>query len=86
MPDTTAAAAYLIAVRTLIADERGNRLDLLQGPPMEWLQYGEGLGAEHIPTQVGALDLSAYWNEDRFTVTVTVRPVCRPGPVMRNSF
>ena len=70
MPDTRAAAAYLVAVRTLIADERGNRLDLLQGPPMEWLQYGEGLRVDHMPTQFGALDLEAYWNEDRFTVTI----------------
>jgi hypothetical protein len=70
MPDTAAAAAYLIAVRTLIADERGNRLDLLQGPPMEWLQYGEGLRVEHMPTQFGTLDISAWWNEDRFTVTI----------------
>ncbi|MBR4190810.1 MAG: discoidin domain-containing protein [Kiritimatiellae bacterium] len=70
MPDTLAAAAYLIAVRTLIADERGNRLDLLQGPPMEWLQYGDGLRVEHMPTQFGALDLAARWSEDRFTATI----------------
>ena len=37
---------------------------------MEWLQYGEGLRVDHMPTQFGALDLEAYWNEDRFTVTI----------------
>ena len=70
MPDPRAAAAWLLACRTLIADERGPRLDLLQGPPMEWLQYGDGLTVEHLPTPFGPLDLHAYWNEDQFTVEI----------------
>ena len=70
MPDTRAAAAYLLAARAMIADERGDRLDLLRGPPMEWLQYGDGLSVEHLPTPFGPLDLRAFWTEDRFTVEI----------------
>jgi hypothetical protein len=70
MPDPLAAAAWILACRTMIADERGTRLDLLQGPPMEWLQYGDGLRVERMPTPFGPLDLHAYWTEDRFTVEI----------------
>ena len=70
MPDARAAAAWVVGVRSLIADERGRRLDILPGPFMEWLQYGDGLRVEHMPTAFGPLDLSAYWTEDRFRVEI----------------
>ena len=70
MPDARAAAAWIVGIRSLLADERGRRLDLLAGPPMEWLQYGEGVRVEHMPTAFGPLDLAAFWTEDRFRVEI----------------
>ena len=71
MPSARAAAAYLLGVRALILDERGQRLHLLQGTPWEWLQFGEGLRADHLPTVFGPLSLRATWHEDHFSVELS---------------
>jgi hypothetical protein len=76
MPDIRASAAYLTAVRGLAARENHQRLDLFSGAPSEWLQHGEGYRVYGMPTEFGPLDLSGYWNKNRFVVEIGggVRP------------
>ena len=70
MPDIRAAAAYYIAVRGLAARETEKRLDLFSGAPAEWLQHGDGFRVYGMPTEFGPLDLSGYWNKNRFIVEI----------------
>ena len=70
MPDIRASAAYVTAVRGLAARETHQRLDLFSGAPSEWLQHGEGYRVYGMPTAFGPLDLSGYWNRNRFIVEI----------------
>ena len=70
MPDIRAAASYFIGVRGLAAIENHQQLDLFAGAPAEWLQHGQGYRVFGMPTQFGPLDLSGYWNKNRFAVEI----------------
>lgn len=70
MPDVRAAAAYYTAVRGLAVRETDKRLDLFSGAPAEWLQHGDGFQVYGMATAFGPLDLSGYWNRNRFVVNI----------------
>ena len=70
MPDVRSAAAYYVGVRALAVRENGKRLDLFCGAPAEWLQHGDGFQVFGMATAFGPLDLSGFWNRNRFVVQI----------------
>ncbi len=58
VPHTWIAAEYILALASMVADEReaDSSLVLAAGMPRAWIARGRGFGVENLPTRFGALN------------------------------
>ena len=71
LPSTRAAAAAILAFRSLVVHENGTSIDLLPACPPEWLTEGDGLSALDLPTAYGPISIQARWTNDLLSVSLS---------------
>jgi hypothetical protein len=87
VPHTWIGAEYVLALRTMLAYERGadRSLVVAAGVPASWLDDGAGVAVSGLPTHYGTLDLRVQRSGSRDDVAVSMSGVGVPpgGVVLR---
>lgn len=71
IPHVTGACNYAIMLRHMLVHEDGNRLDLLKAIPDWWLDTGQHIRIERLPTWFGELGLDIIGKEEGVEVHLT---------------
>ena len=79
MPHNWASAEFIRLVRDLIALERGDRLELLQGVPDTWFIPGADLSLKQMASEFGKIDFSLKVSEDGRTATIALGSLGHAG-------
>ncbi len=71
LPHLRAAALYVMTLRNMLVREDGENLHIFSAVPAEWLEPGQSISFENVPTRFGKISLTAKAEEDSITVFFT---------------
>jgi hypothetical protein len=88
MPSLAAASNYINALRTMLLYEEKEQLILCAGIPKEWLQAGEKIQTENMPTHWGTMSYTILVGKDGKKITFKLSGDVEPpdGFILRLPF